>query len=370
MLAVVHMRRGFTVHTVNRTCSSAVGAGREINSRVSPLASAAVDRQFKAYPQMRQFFVGERYDACLQDTGYHIEAIAQSLMAEEDRLFDEYAVWAKVLLANLGLPDSCLVGSLMMIRETLVAELPEDQAHAAAATIDSGLNALADAAIEIETAIPEAAPLSGVARSYLDAVLAGDRAHAWALVSEQAEAGVSRADIYEHVFRAVQHEVGRLWQQGRISVAMEHYATGATEVIMARFAMEGLCAGARDRRFVGACVAGEQHELGMRMACDVLESQGWQVIYLGANTPHSAVLAAIEEHEPHALGLSASTPFRVSAVRDTIAGVREAGHEHLPIVVGGRPFDQVPQLWRTVGADHGPGAVRSVSTELELLLAS
>lgn len=358
------------MQTDDLTASSAAAAGHEINTRIASLARQVVDRQFKTYPQMRQFFVGERYDACLQDTRYHIEVIAQALMAGEDRLFDEYAVWAKALLANLGLPDSCLVGSLMMIRETLVAELSEDRAQVAAATIDSGLNALADAAVEIETAIPETAPLSDVARSYLDAVLAGDRAHAWALVSEQAEAGVSRADICEHIFGAVQHEIGRLWQQGRISVAMEHYATGATEVIMARFAMEGVSDRSRDRRFVGACVAGEQHELGMRMACDVLESQGWQAVFLGADTPQSAVLAAIAEHEPHALGLSASTPFRISAVRDTIAGIRAAGHDGLPIVVGGRPFDQVPHLWRTVGADHGPGAIRSISAELGVLLAS
>jgi hypothetical protein len=36
---------------------------------------------------------------------------------------------------------------------------------------------------------------------------------------------------------------------------------------------------------VAACVSGELHEIGVRMLCDLLEMEGWNTIYLGANVP-------------------------------------------------------------------------------------
>lgn len=357
--------------TATRPAIATHHAGQLILDDTRGLARRVVDTQFKRYPNLRQLFAGERYEQCLTDTAHHLEALGHTLAAGEPRLFAEYAVWVRALLAGLGLPDACLVGSLLMMREVIEADFADVEAGQAAAVIDIGLHAIADATADIESHIPDDAPLASFARGYLDALLAGDRRLALRVANDAVDAGHSLAHVYEHVFRPAQYEVGRLWQDGRISVAMEHYATGATQVVMAQFFDRVVTDPVPPpRRFVGACVRGEQHELGVRMACDVVEQAGWQVVHLGANTPDFALVAAVRDHRPHVVGLSATLPFRMADMTRAIGSLREHGPADMAIVVGGRPFNQVPDLWRSVGADGMIADMVSLVPLIEGLAAS
>ena len=80
-------------------------------------------------------------------------------------------------------------------------------------------------------------------------------------------------------------EVGVRWEAGDVTVAQEHLATSTV-----RAAMQRLLADARaDVRGVAvlACAPGEQHEIGLLMLAVLLRADGWQVAYLGADTPCS-----------------------------------------------------------------------------------
>jgi methanogenic corrinoid protein MtbC1 len=106
------------------------------------------------------------------------------------------------------------------------------------------------------------------------------------------------------------------------------------------------------RRMVASCVGGELHEMGVRMVADFFELDGWRTYYLGANMPLKGVLAALAERSAHRLALSATLISHVPDVARMIAGVRssEMG-ARVKILVGGRPFNTAPTLWRQIGAD-------------------
>ncbi|MDI6712787.1 MAG: cobalamin-dependent protein [Anaerosomatales bacterium] len=320
------------------------------------LAERAVHRLYERSPESRQF-ISSSYQACLEDMEHHARALAVALETGEQRLLDDYATWAKALLAHRGLPDSCLVGALLALQET-VAESQDPAADRAVAMLQAALARLAEADPTIPPSIDPSDDLAPMAARYLELLLAGDRPEAMRLVLDAASEGIAIRDLYDRVLRAVQHEVGRLWQSGRVSVAMEHYITGVNQVLMARLYPVVADRPSAGPKFVGACVGGERHELGIRMVCDLLQLEGWDAVCLGADTPVDAIVAALAEHKPAVLGLSATLGFNVPQTRRFIEAARAAaGETRVHVIVGGRPFDVVPDLWRRVGADgYAPSA--------------
>lgn len=188
---------------------------------------------------------------------------------------------------------------------------------------------------------------------YLRAVLAGSRREAMAAVDDAVRAGLGIRPLYLEVFQPVMREIGRLWQENRITVADEHLATAITQAAMARLYDE-LFAGdaAPGPLLVAACADQERHELGLRMICDVLEMEGWDTVFLGASVPVEDLVRMVLDRRPQVVALSASISPHLARVRQAIEGIRAAVPEGGPvIVVGGRAFADDPALAGRLGAD-------------------
>lgn len=199
--------------------------------------------------------------------------------------------------------------------------------------------------------VPDA-PLANLTRSYLTALLDGDRRQASTLVLDAVATGIPVKDIYLHVFQRAQYEVGRLWQVHDISVAQEHYCTAATQLIMSQLYPHIFSVASTGGTFVATCVSGDLHEIGVRMVADFFEIDGWNTYYLGANTPDADVVAAVIERKADLLGISATISGHLRAVSALIKAVRaNDACRHVTILVGGYPFAVAPDLWREVGAD-------------------
>ena len=69
---------------------------------------------------------------------------------------------------------------------------------------------------------------------FLEAVLAGSRRTAFGVVDRALEAGLELRGLYLDVFQPALRDVGRLWQENRITVADEHLATAITQAAMGR----------------------------------------------------------------------------------------------------------------------------------------
>ena len=121
------------------------------------------------------------------------------------------------------------------------------------------------------------------------------------------------------------------------------------------------------RRFLGACVEGEQHDLAIRMVCDVLQSQGWETFFLGADTPRFTLVQAVEEFRPAVVGLSATWLFNVDHVSCAVRDIRDARPEVM-VVVGGAPFDRIAGLAGKVGADAHGGSLLELPAQLDRLI--
>ena len=97
-------------------------------------------------------------------------------------------------------------------------------------------------------------------------------------------------------------------------------------------------------------VKGDIHDIGKNLVSMMLEGAGFEVIDLGINNPVEKYLAALEQHKPDILGMSALLTTTVPYMKVVIDTLKEKGMRNDYIVlVGGAPLNE--SFAQAVGAD-------------------
>lgn len=328
------------------------------------LASRITNVQFERSPNLAARY-GERGRArCTEDAVHHLECLRAAVAANAPILFLEHIAWTRMLLAGFGIAESDLAEHLDITRAILEAELAQAPRALVVPLLEEVARALTTRPNEPVASLCEANPHADLAARYLEALLAGDRSTATQMILDAAQHGMRIGDIYLHVVYPTQREIGRLWQMNRISVAKEHYCTAATQQIIAQLRPWISESERIGLRLVVTSVGSELHELGARMVADFFEMAGWDVYYLGANTPLPGLISAIIEQRADLVAISATMTCNVLIVAEFVRAIRARPETAaLPILVGGYPFNIAPHLWRYVGAD---GTTSSPDTAVHL----
>ena len=94
-------------------------------------------------------------------------------------------------------------------------------------------------------------------------------------------------------------------------------------------------------KMVIGTVKGDIHDIGKNLVCMMMEGAGFEVIDLGINTPVEDFLAALEEHKPEILGMSALLTTTMPYMKVVIDTMKEQGiRDDYIILVGGAPLNQ------------------------------
>jgi methanogenic corrinoid protein MtbC1 len=97
-------------------------------------------------------------------------------------------------------------------------------------------------------------------------------------------------------------------------------------------------------------VKGDIHDIGKNLVGMMLEGAGFEVVDLGVNTDAAAFLAALEEHRPDILGLSALLTTTMPYMKVVIAALAERGiRDEVIVLVGGAPLNE--EFGAAIGAD-------------------
>lgn len=197
---------------------------------------------------------------------------------------------------------------------------------------------------------------------FLAAILKGDLAEGMSVAREARSRGLPF--FYEELVAWALVEVGRLWQAGRISVADEHVATAVAQSVIASFYPTFPWAAAGPKGIV-ACVEGEHHELGARMAADLLVHDGWDVMYVGAGVPLASLVELVVRTRPVFVGLSFALVERLPHVRDATALLRREAPD-TRLLLGGRGLAVDAASAQGLGAD---AIVCSATSAVEMIRA-
>lgn len=173
----------------------------------------------------------------------------------------------------------------------------------------------------------------------------------------------SSEDIENFYLKIVQpalYDIGNLWETGKISVAEEHLATAIVGRVMANIYTK-FPKIKRKAKAIVCSSPNEYHELGGRIVADLLEINGWDVYYLGANVPIEELIKLINKTKPKLVAMSVTMPFNIEKAAELIKRIREIKKVKPKIIVGGLAFNLLPDIYRQIGADYwAPDAKKAI----------
>jgi methanogenic corrinoid protein MtbC1 len=186
----------------------------------------------------------------------------------------------------------------------------------------------------------------------LSLMLEGDSRGCLQLASQSVQTIADLKHFYLDVVCPVMYRLGLLWEKNNISVAEEHVATAIVGRITANLYSRFASVDAYRGKVVVTSGPNELHEVGARMLADFLEMEGWDAMYLGANTPGDEILTIIKHHKPFLVAMSVSAVFNLDYARQVIQKIKgDPDTRDIKIMVGGLAFNGMPQLWHDIGAD-------------------
>lgn len=344
----------------------------KISDEALEIATAATELNYKLQPELEERYGKAGRDACLQRVRDHLAHLSEAILASSQTLFKNYVAWVQEKLAARNVPAGDLAVNLNCVKEILAQRLPIENYVIAAKYMNSALLQLEKKVTRQSSYLEEEAPLSSLAARYMNLLLEGDRGAASKLILDEVAEGTSVKAIYLHVFQPVQYEIGRLWQQDKLSVAQEHFCSAATQIIMSQLYEHVLGIEKNGYKVVAACISGDLHEIGLRMVSDFFEMEGWDTYYLGANTPKKSIISTLHDQKPDLLLLSATMAYHLHDITALIEAIHaDAGLKQVKVMVGGHPFNATPNLWADTGADaFAANASDAVEQALKLVSGS
>ena len=122
-------------------------------------------------------------------------------------------------------------------------------------------------------------------------------------------------------------------------------------------------------KMVIGTVKGDIHDIGKNLVSMMMEGAGFEVIDLGINNPVEKYLAALAEHKPDILGLSALLTTTMPYMKVVIDTLKDQGiRDDYIVLVGGAPLNEA--FGKAVGADaYCRDAAIAVETAKSLIAA-
>jgi MerR family transcriptional regulator, light-induced transcriptional regulator len=171
----------------------------------------------------------------------------------------------------------------------------------------------------------------------VEALLAGDEEQLRRLVLNLYLARHLVRDICDQVLAAAFHEIGHLWEGGRIEVYRERRA--CEMCIRVLFEMRSTLSSVPDTAplAVGGTAEDDPYQLPTTMVELALREAGWRAQSFGASVPFPALCAAVREVQPRLFWLSVSSIASQADFLAGYAGLHDAAAAvGVPLVVGGR----------------------------------
>jgi methylmalonyl-CoA mutase cobalamin-binding domain/chain len=114
-------------------------------------------------------------------------------------------------------------------------------------------------------------------------------------------------------------------------------------------------------------VKGDIHDIGKNLVAMMMEGAGFEVINIGINNPVENYLAAIDEHQPDIIGMSALLTTTMPYMKVVIDTLKQKGiRDNYIVLVGGAPLNE--EFSKAVGADaYCRDAAVAVETAKDLI---
>jgi MerR family transcriptional regulator, light-induced transcriptional regulator len=152
--------------------------------------------------------------------------------------------------------------------------------------LDDGLSAAEAARVALEPSSSPGRPIEDAGARLMSAIEAYDEAAVQAALDDGLAAFGLEAFVRDLILPTL-GAVGRGWEQGRVEISQEHFAS---HLIRGRLlSLARLWGRGSGPLALLACAPGEQHDISLLAFGLILRSYGWRILFLGADTPLSTL---------------------------------------------------------------------------------
>jgi len=181
-----------------------------------------------------------------------------------------------------------------------------------------------------------------ILKALYDETMVGNAPAVLDLTNKGLEAGLTPSQLLFDALIPSLEEVGARFERGDFFVPEMLIAgkamSGALEVLRPLLAQTGA---ETVGTFLMGTVKGDVHDIGKNLVNIMLEGAGFQVIDIGVQAAPEKFIAAIEEHKPDIVGMSAFLTTTMPMFKANINAIEKAGlRDQVIIMVGGAPVTQ------------------------------
>jgi MerR family transcriptional regulator, light-induced transcriptional regulator len=148
--------------------------------------------------------------------------------------------------------------------------------------------------------------------------------------------------IYDLIVTPVLHQIGYLWEEGKLSVLQEHLASQAIRDSITR--LQGIIRIPEHNYGKVLCLtpSKELHDIPLKMVDHILEARGFTILYSGQLTPIDRIEEVLDIHNPKRLYISSTNLNNREELQNEVDQLCEiAQRRNCDVYVGGRSFDVI-----------------------------
>lgn len=198
--------------------------------------------------------------------------------------------------------------------------------------------------------------------------IAGDAPAVEELVKRALGEGIPASQIISHYLIPAMTEVGDRFERQEFYVPEMLIAARAMQrglTLLEPLLVEGEFQPVG--KVVAGTVSGDLHDIGKNLVCMMLEGAGFVITDLGVDVGPEEFVAAVREHEPSIVAMSALLTTTMPAMQGTIEALIDADlRGQVRVMVGGAPVTEA--YADQIGADgYAPDAGAAVRKAKQLL---
>ena len=196
---------------------------------------------------------------------------------------------------------------------------------------------------------------------------AGEADEVAELVQQALDKGIAPNEVLQGGLIAGMDQVGRDFKAGDLFVPEVLIAARAMHagmnVLRPLLAKGGVPSAGK---YVIGTVKGDLHDIGKNLVKMMVEGAGFEVVDLGTDVSPEKFVAAVREHQPRLVGLSALLTTTMVSMKTIIEALQEAGlRGSVKVMVGGAPVTDA--FAKQIGADaYAPDAATAVDVARQL----
>ena len=159
-------------------------------------------------------------------------------------------------------------------------------------------------------------------------------------------------------------EIGRRWEQGIITVSIEHFASAFFHGLLTNM-FHATPTSNSNPLVIACCAPGEAHALAPLILALLLRRAGLRVAYLGQSIETTGLLQTIKQLSPTLLCISVTIGSYLAATIELGQKLQELPSPHPVFIVGGQAFEQHPDLIAQISGLYLHGNMETITAQLK-----